>query len=191
MVDVETSGLDPRRDRLLAIAAIGLRADWTRRQLAALPGDSFEVVVRQAERSSSDNILLHGIGAQRQAGGVPLPQAMEAFLAFAGQAPLLGFHVAFDRAMIERNAAGRAPANEWLDIEPLCAALHPGSRSRSLDDWMAFFGIRCARRHQAAADSWAQCEVLLRLWPRLAVECGDWRQMRKLAAQAHWVPRGP
>ncbi|MFZ9336475.1 MAG: exonuclease domain-containing protein, partial [Burkholderiaceae bacterium] len=87
-LDVETSGLDARRDRLLAIAAIGLRVDWAAQRLVIVPGDSFEVVLRQEVASTKDNILLHGIGAQRQRDGVEPAAALQAFAEYAGTAPL-------------------------------------------------------------------------------------------------------
>lgn len=193
MVDVETSGLDAARDRLLAIAAIALRVDWARRELAVVLGDSFEVVLRQEAPSTHANILLHGIGVQRQMEGVPGPAALQAFAAFAGTSPLLAFHAAFDRTLIGRYAGhtlGGALANRWLDIEQLCGVTHPRVRARSLDEWMAHFGIRCAARHQATADTLAECDLLLRIWPKVAAECGCWRDVERLAGQHRWVARG-
>lgn len=192
VVDVETSGLDAARDRLLAIAAVAVRIDWESGRLALLPADSFEVVVLQEQASPRDNILLHGIGVQRQREGVPVAQALAAFQACAGSAPLLAFHAAFDQALIDRHARqalGRRLASSWLDIEHLCAATHPKVRARSLDDWMAHFGIRCALRHQAAADTWAECELLARIWPRVAAECRNWREVRRLAGHQRWLAR--
>lgn len=192
MVDVETSGLDSGRDRLLAIAAIALRVDWAGKRLAIAPGDSFEVVLRQQEVSARENILLHGIGAQRQRDGVAAGEALRAFQAFAGNSPLLAFHALFDRALIQRYMIaefGAAPPQHWLDIEQLCAITHEQVKARSLDEWMAHFGIRCAVRHQAAADALAECELLLRIWPRVAAECGNWRDVERLAARQRWVPR--
>jgi DNA polymerase-3 subunit epsilon len=192
MVDVETSGLDPARDRLLAIAAIGLKVDWEARRLSVVLADSFEVVLRQEAPSGRDNILLHGIGVQRQKEGVPPPEALGAFAAFAGSAPLLAFHAAFDEALIGRHARealGAVPPNRWLDIEHLCGVTHPEVRARSLDEWMAHFGIRCAARHQAIADTLAECDLLLRIWPRVARECAGWRDVERLAARHRWVGR--
>lgn len=191
-LDVETSGLDARRDRLLAIAAIGLRVDWPRRRLAIVPSDSFEVVLRQQVASTKDNILLHGIGAQRQRDGEEPQQALQAFADYIGTAPLLAFHSAFDETMIGRfvrEHLGRDLPNDWVDIEHLCAVTHEQVRARSLDEWMAHFGIECAVRHQAAADTLAECEVLLRVWPRVARQCGRWRDVKKLAAQQRWIAR--
>lgn len=191
-LDVETSGLDARRDRLLAIAAIGLRVDWATRRLAIVPGDSFEVVLRQQVASTKDNILLHGIGAQRQRDGVEPQQALQAFANYIGTAPLLAFHSAFDETMIGRfvrEHLGRDLPNDWVDIEHLCAVTHEQVRARSLDEWMAHFGIECAVRHQAAADTLAECEVLLRVWPRVARQCQRWRDVKKLAAQQRWIAR--
>lgn len=193
MVDVETSGLDPARDRLLAIAAIGLRVDWASRRLSVVLADSFEVVLRQEAPSARENILLHGIGVQRQKEGVPAREALAAFAAFAGTAPLLAFHAAFDQALIGRHARaalGAALPNRWLDIDHLCGVTYPGVPARSLDEWMAHFGIRCAARHQAIADTLAECDLLLRIWPRVARECSNWRDMERLAAGHRWVARG-
>lgn len=193
MLDVETSGLDPRRDRLLAIAAIALRVDWARRRLTIDLGDSFEVVLQQQEvTAAKDNILLHGIGVQRQREGVAPVQALEAFADFVGRSPLLAFHAAFDQTLIDRFARqhlGRVLPNPWVDIEQLCAVTHEQVRARSLDEWMAHFGIECAVRHQAAADTLAECELLLRIWPRVAAQCSRWREVERLARQQSWIAR--
>ncbi|QRR35155.1 3'-5' exonuclease [Hydrogenophaga sp. YM1] len=193
VLDVETSGLDVARDRLLAIAAVGLRVDWSRRRLDVCLGDSFEVVLRQERASSRDNILLHGIGVQSQRDGWDPVEALRAFEAFSGAAPLLAFHSAFDEALIGRHARqhlGRRPANPWVDIEHLCAVTHPQVRARSLDEWMAHFGITCPRRHQAAADTLAECELLQRIWPAVAVECRNWRGVERLAGRRRWLASG-
>lgn len=192
MVDVETTGLDSRRDRLLAIAAIALRVDWAGKRLAVDLGDSFEVLLRSEGGAASDNILLHGIGLGRQREGMAAPAAMTAFAAFAGQSPLLAFHAAFDAEMIDRwcrTHLGAPLANPWIDLEHLCAVGCEGVRARALDEWLGHFAIPCAARHQAAADALAQCEVLLRVWPRLAPHCSSWRSLKRLAAQHRWLRR--
>ena len=192
MLDVETSGLDTQRDRLLAIAAIAVRVDWSSKTLSIDLGDSFEVVLRQEETSSKDNILLHGIGAQQQRDGMEPAQALRAFANFAGHSPLLAFHAAFDQAMINRYARVHLKANlpnPWLDIDHLCAVTHEKVRARALDDWMSHFGIACAVRHQAAADTLAECELLQRIWPKLAPQCSSWRELQGLAAQHRWLVR--
>lgn len=193
MLDVETSGLNPHEDRLLAIAAIALRVDWPQRQLSIDLADSFEVIVQQqALTHSKENILLHGIGVQRQQEGMAPQLAMQAFESFVGTSPLLAFHSAFDQAMIERHMhqhLGRTLPNPWVDIEHLCAVTHEQVRARTLDQWMDYFGIRCSVRHQAAADALAECEVLLRLWPRLLMQCKNWKDIERLAQMQRWIAR--
>lgn len=192
MLDVETSGLDTQRDRLLAIAAIALQVDWSSRRLSIDLGDSFEVVLQQNEASSKDNILLHGIGVQQQRGGMAGDLALRAFTNFVGDSPLLAFHAAFDQAMIGRYARlhlGADLPNPWLDIDHLCAVTHEGVRARALDDWMNHFGIACAVRHQAAADTLAECELLQRIWPKVSPQCSSWRDLQSLAAQHRWLVR--
>lgn len=193
VLDVETSGLDPMRDQLLAIAAIAVQVDWAGKRLSIMPGDSFEVVLRQSSvASAKDNILLHGIGLQRQREGVPPEEALRAFGRFVGHSPLLAFHAPFDQAMIGRHARqhlGAALSNRWVDIEQLCAVTHEKVKARALDEWLAHFGIVCTPRHQAAADTLAECELLLRIWPQMAGQCRTWSDVEKLAAHQRWIAR--
>lgn len=191
MLDVETTGLDPSADQLLAIAAVALRFTPTTGRLEVAVGDSFEVVLRQDKPSAKDNILIHHIGVQAQSEGIAPREALEQFRAWVGAAPLLAFHAAFDQAMIER-ALRRfhlAPlANEWLDIEPIARLVGGNTSARALDDWLAYFDIECAVRHQAASDAFATAELLLRLWPAARKEANSWAQLRKLARNAAWIP---
>jgi DNA polymerase III subunit epsilon len=191
VLDVETTGLDMRHDRLLAIAAMALRlaGDATPRIDIA---DSFEAVLRQASApADKENILLHGIGVGEQRAGAPVAEVLVAFEQWLGAAPLIAFHAAFDRTMIERtmqDALGRTLVNPWLDLEPVADVLHPGVGRRALDDWLTHFGIECAVRHQAAADTLATAELLQRLWPAArAQRSTTFAKLRRLADQRRWL----
>lgn len=193
VLDVETTGLDLQHDRLLAVAALALRIDG-----AATPqidiADSFEAVLRQQPApADKDNILLHGIGVGEQRAGAPAAEVLAAFERWVGDAPLIAFHAAFDQSMIQRTmkaVLGRTLANPWLDLEPVADVLHPGLGGHALDDWLAHFGIECAVRHQAAADTLATAELLLRLWPAARAQGATrFAQWRELAAQRRWLTR--
>lgn len=192
VLDVESSGLDPKRDRLLAIAAIALHTRHDPPRIAL--GDSFEVVLRQdVQVADKHNILLHGIGVGAQRQGVPPEQALQAFEQYIGNSGLVAFHAAFDEAMILRAfdaVLGHRPSNPWLDLEPLAAVLHPKVRAKSLDEWMARMDIHCAVRHQAAADTLATAELLQKLWPAARRELRErprFAAARQLAAQRRWL----
>jgi len=192
VLDVETSGLDPHSDRLLAIAAVALDVSPDFERIAIVIGDSYEAVLKQDLPSSKDNILVHHIGARAQSEGRPPVEVLEEFRAWAGHCPLLAFHAAFDEAMINRayGLHGLKPLqNEWLDIEPLAKITGVNPSLRALDDWLGHFGIECAVRHQAAADTFATAELLMRLWPYLKREARSWSSLRGIARQANWIPR--
>jgi DNA polymerase-3 subunit epsilon len=190
VVDVEASGLDARSDRLLAVAAVAVHLDG--RHAAIALADSFEAVLRQrAPTHDKANILLHGIGVGSQLVGQEPAQALCAFEAFVGASPLVAFHAAFDRSLLERAFRAmldRTLGRPWLDLAPLARVLRPHSPARSLDEWLAACGIRCARRHEAAADALATAELLLVLWPSLWRETGGPHgAARRLALQERWL----
>ncbi|WP_108509037.1 3'-5' exonuclease [Polynucleobacter acidiphobus] len=192
VLDVETTGLDPHRDRLLAIAAIAVEVGPGFTRPSIILGDSYEAVLRQEFASDKDNILVHhiGVGAQKQ--GRPAVEVLEEFRHWVGNSPLLAFHAPFDQAMINRayQQLNLAPlGNDWIDIEPLAALSGLKPKARALDDWLSHFGIECAVRHQAAADTLATCELLLCLWSSIAREANSLKGLKTLAQNAAWIPR--
>ncbi|MBI5719884.1 MAG: 3'-5' exonuclease [Burkholderiales bacterium] len=199
VLDVESTGLDPARDRLLAIAALAVHVSAASDERPRIElADSFDAVLHHeiagAVPADKANILVHGIGVGAMRAGQVPARVLRAFAEWAGAAPRLGFNVAFDRTMIERaerEHLGRCTPAQWLDIEALAAVAHPEVKARALDEWLARFAIPCARRHQAIADALATAELLLRLWPRLQREAGGEALnpafLARLAAARRWV----
>jgi DNA polymerase-3 subunit epsilon len=167
VVDVETSGLDPRRDRLLSIGAVAVAG------AAIHPADSIELVLRQPVASTQENILVHGISANQQRTGMPAEEAMRAFSVFVGTDTLVAYHADFDRQFLERAARDSSVAVSqwrWIDAAWLAPALLNGDAGhrRPLDAWCADHGISHIARHNAASDALATAELFLILLQRAA-----------------------
>jgi DNA polymerase III subunit epsilon len=194
VVDVESTGLDPYTDRLLAIAGVAVRFDGGRLYLE--PADSFEVVLQQDNPTDDkSNILIHGIGVAAQRNGMAPAQALLAFENWATDAVLVAFHAPFDEAMIQRAMTKflrRKLAHRWLDLAYLAPLALPAEKAKSLDEWLDLRGIRCAVRHQAVADAWATAQLLQSIWPALQLqgEPLDAANLHRRAEQLRWLTRG-
>jgi DNA polymerase-3 subunit epsilon len=173
VVDTETTGLDLRRDRVIAIGAVVV--DCRRIRL----GDCFATLLRQPAASATANILVHGIGGQMQMGGVDPAAGMLSFLGFAGKSPLVAFRAEFDRTMLERglrSVLGVPVRHAWIDLAFLLPALFPRAECSSLDDWLVHFGFGGGARHDATADAFATAQLL-----QIALVAGEAQQMANAA----------
>jgi DNA polymerase-3 subunit epsilon len=190
VVDVETTGLDPFADRLISIGAVEVIAGKLRLS------SGFEVVFRQSQESTRNNILVHGIDGSTQRSGSDPAEAMLRFLDYAERSPLVGFHANFDRIMIERaarEALGSVPVNPWLDLAFLAPALlcrPQQAPPQGLDGWMSFAGIINESRHNALADALSTAQllqiVLVRAHAAGAVTLDD---LMKIEKDQRWLGR--
>lgn len=159
VVDVETTGLNPHRDRLIAIGAVPVEENLVQLERC------FETVLRQVRPSSNGNILVHGIDGTTQVTGRDPAEALIEFLEYVRNDVLVGFHANFDRMMISRAARqvlGIEPDNPWLDLAVLAPALLPehARGAPALDDWTGRLGIENPARHNATADALVTAQLL-------------------------------
>ena len=166
VVDVETTGLDPKTADLVEIAAVRIAKGRIADRWSTLVDPARPIV----------GVQMHGI-SDADVKGKPSPkEAAEQFLAFAGDATIVGHHVGFDLGFISEALGGghRFEYDRYLDTMVVVAEALPelGTRPR-LTDVAAFLGIELKDAHRAAPDAEATAAVALwladNLPPRLEV----------------------
>lgn len=182
VLDVETTGLNARRDRLLSIGAVAVEG------LKLAPQHAFSAVLRNERPAGRDNIVVHGLTPAEQAAGEPPAQALAEFLARVGRSPCVAFHADFDRIVLERALRaelGVRFSNLWIDLAQLAPALFPEARlpQGALDDWLGYFRIQVYVRHDALHDAYAAAELFLALLAR--AEARGIATLAELRAAAH------
>ena len=186
VVDCETSGLNPKKDRLLSVAAVEVTAE----RIAA--GRAYAAVLQQQEPSRVDNILVHGLGGDAQLGGQPAPQVLRELAVFMNDAIPVAFHAPFDKAVLAKAFAQTgvpAKRKRWLDLAVLAPVLYPDIKAKDLDSWLAAFAIECASRHEALSDAYATAQLLLVLLGKARSErIATAEALIRLASSAAWLP---
>ena len=188
VVDCETSGLDPRRDRLLALGAVRIEGG-----LIALE-QSFAAGLRQQTTSEHANILVHGIGEAAQRSGAQPQEVLADFLRFAGKDVLVGFHAPFDATILRRamrEHLGLRFSGSWLDVEAVARSVFPEvpARGWGLDQWLQHLHIPGHDRHSALADAFGTAQLFLAVLARAEQRgASDARALLQLerSARALW-----
>ncbi|MBM7062268.1 3'-5' exonuclease [Pseudomonas sp. UL073] len=165
VVDLETSGLDPRRDQLLSIGAVVIANG------AIDLAQQYECTLHCAAHRAGASTLIHGLAPSAIAAGAPPGEALLGFLEFLGASPLLAFHAGFDRHVLVRAVKqhlGLRLRHGFLDVAELAPLLCPQAEltHAGLDDWTRHFGLQVAERHHASADALVTAEIALILFSR-------------------------
>jgi DNA polymerase III subunit epsilon len=165
-LDSETTGLNPRTDRLITIGAV-----------AVLDGeivldDSFGALLRIARNTSA--VTVHGVTRDESRSGMDEPEALERFLDYLRDGVIVGHHIGHDIATL--NAAyerhwGLELMNRSLDTMDLTLHLEqsgafgdrPPIRQFTLDALCELFGVIPHDRHTATGDAFITAQVFLRL----------------------------
>ncbi len=190
VVDVESSGLNMVRDSLISIGAVAVCEG------VIDANDAFEVVLRQDEVSSHENILIHGIGGSAQREGVEPADALLAFLDYVGRAPLVAYHAEFDRAMIGRalrEFLGKDLDLPWIDLAWVMPELFRELIDGQvvLDEWLQRFDIENILRHNAVSDAYATAKLLLIAQARAVTQGKDSAAVfMDIERARRWVRRG-
>ncbi len=163
-LDLETTGLDVRRDRVVQIGAIAMLGprilEAPRIDQLIDPGVPMPAV---AER-------IHGLGDADVAGAPSFVGFYATLHEMLSGRIVVGHNVAFDLAVLRHEAArANIPWHDppALDIALLIAALEPTPPDLGLETIASTLGVQIEHRHSALGDSMAAAEVFARLIPRL------------------------
>ncbi len=166
VLDTETTGLDPRRDRIITIGAVAVIDG------EILLEDSFEVLLQMAYNNSS--VTVHGITRDEAAVGMEEREALTLFLDYLRDGVIVGHHIGHDiqalNCACERHF-GTTLGNRSLDTMDLTLHLddagafagRPMAAGFSLDGLCEMFGVKAHDRHTAGGDALLTAHVFLRL----------------------------
>jgi DNA polymerase III epsilon subunit-like protein len=179
-IDLETTGLDPRRDAIVEIAAVPF--------LDGQSGPVYATHVDPGRPIPPESVRVHGITDSMVAGSPMIGDILPRLDAVCGRHVLVGYGVGFDIAVLERErrAHGHSPmTNAVLDTKALASALHPEWAAFDLEGLATPLGIGILGRHTSEGDARAAGEILLALIPELLM-----RGIRRVD-EAVWLQKSP
>lgn len=165
-IDCETTGLDPRRDRVLSFAAVRIEEGL---RVAAQP--SVDLLINPGSDIPARATAIHGIDRRQLAGAPSFRDAFGQIARSLAGAVVVGHFVGFDLAILGREAAraGR-PWREPPSFDTACLAAAAGLVPEHFDlaDLLGRLGIEHReRRHTAAGDARMAAELFVALAHRL------------------------
>jgi DNA polymerase III epsilon subunit-like protein len=161
-LDLETTGLDPRRDAIVAAAAVEF--------VAGEPRPVYVTLVNPRRPIPAASTAVHGITDAMVRDAPLAARALPLLTAGLGGGLVAGHGIAFDLAILRRecSVAGLPPvAPPVLDTMKLVSRLFPAWADVSLEAATARLGVDVRGRHTAEGDATAAGRLLLALLPRL------------------------
>ena len=148
VLDIETTGLDPKTEKIIEIGAARVRCGRVE--------ETFQTLVNPARKLEDRIVELTGITDDMLCGAPYIETVLPAFLEFVGEDLLLGHSVRFDysflkRAAVNQNCSFEKKAVDTLKLARLCL---PELPSRSLGALCEYYEI-AHTAHRALGDALA------------------------------------
>lgn len=178
VLDLETTGLDPYRDRVISVGAFRVSKGRVR------IGDMFNELINPGRDIPPDSIKVHAIMPDQVASARPAWEVFSDFLDYLGKDLLVAHFARFDLFFVNRVMRGQFGfrlQNLMLDtvlmcrhvlIEPDPYGQRKGAKRCSLDTLAELYNIHVPDRHTALGDALATALILQRLLPE--VEKAGW-----------------
>ncbi|MDX1699368.1 MAG: 3'-5' exonuclease [Melioribacteraceae bacterium] len=167
VIDVESSGLNPAKDRILSIGAIKIFNN------EIIVSRAFEKYIDQSA-TNVGKVEIHGILKNQKEKKISEERAVKMFLDFIEDSILVGHSISFDISILNstlKRLGGGKLKNKFLDTYSIYKRLKgPGQSSDkpiSLDDLSKEFNIPASDRHTAPGDAMITSILFLKLLSRI------------------------
>ncbi len=158
VVDLEMTGLNPKRDRILEIGAVKVKQ--------GLACGTFQQMVNPRMDLPEEIAKLTGITSEMAQEGCGCAEAVRGFLEFAEGFPLAGHNLIYDFSFLKQAAVNRGIElhKEGIDTLKLARKFLPDAERKSLDYLCEILHIDHGRKHRALDDAEATARLLWYLW---------------------------
>lgn len=166
-IDLETSGLEPKNDRILEIGAIKV--------IDGKIVGKYETLVDAGVHLKKEVVQLTGISEEMTKNGKPIEVAIRECVDFVGDLPLLGHCIRFDFSFLKKAAVNHKLPFEKQAVDTLKIARKalPELESRSLGALCQYYHISQERSHRAIDDAMATHELYWKLWNEFGEKMED------------------
>jgi DNA polymerase-3 subunit epsilon len=156
--DLETTGLDPKEDAIIALGAVHLLGSRVLRH------EVFEALVDPGRPIPKTSTEVHGLTWEMLKGKPKLEEVLPAFRAFLEGSVLVAHNGAFDMAFLRKVGIDQPPLVDTLLLAHL---LFPDLKDHRLERLAERFGVPVLGRHTALGDALMTAEVYARMIPLL------------------------
>ena len=153
IVDVETTGTDPKMSDLLEIGVVKVKGGKI--------SDRWSTFVKPSQPILGNQ--MHGI-TDKDVAKAPSPaDAAKQAVDFIGDALVVGHSVVFDLGFLEEAGGGthRFAQDRYLDTLTIAREGYPDLQNYKLDTLAAFFGVDLTQNHRALPDAEATANLLI------------------------------
>lgn len=177
-IDIETTGLNPRTDKIIEIAAIKIIDGNISEEKTAL--------VNPHQALSPAIQGLTGINDQMLEDAPGIDQVIGEFVEFCEGFPILGHNVRFDYSFLKHAAVnnGLIFEKDSIDTLKLCRRFMPADVSKSLGSACGYYQVTLTQAHRAMGDARAAHQLYQTLLKRYAMTDADAFSLTKLVYHA-------
>lgn len=176
-LDLETTGLEPKKDRIIEIGAVKVRNGRA--------AEEFQALVNPGRLLDEKICVLTGISNEMLAEAPEIGEVIGRLLEFIGEDILVGHRILFDYSFVKKAAVNHSLVFEkkGIDTLKLSRKLLPELESRSLESVCRYYGIE-HKAHRALGDARASSDLYQRLAGQFYQGNEEEFQPRQLVYQA-------
>jgi len=148
VLDIETTGLDYKREKIIEFAAVKL--------VNNVITEEFQTLVNPKQEIKQSSISIHHITPEMVEDAPTIEEVMPKILEFIQDYPIVGHNVIFDYSFLNRASEelyGTSINNHRIDTYQMYKDVFPDDPSHGLESLMHRFNIEFPVKHRAMADA--------------------------------------
>ena len=148
VLDVETTGLDYTKERIIEFAAVKL--------VNGVIKDRYETLINPQQHIRKSSIAVHGITQDMVADAPTEEEVMPQIFEFIGEYPIVAHNAIFDYSFLNeasKRLYNKELTNTRIDSQFLFKEIYPDLESHGLENLMLKFNVEFDTRHRAMADT--------------------------------------